>query len=65
MCTTKFVVFFAGCLATNDDSSARHLVVFKHIIDLFQTLNLSTEVTTELTGMLLNEVCHILLLKHT
>ena len=30
--------------------------MFKHIIDLFQTVNLSREVTTELTGVLLNEV---------
>ena len=30
--------------------------MFKYIIDLFQTLNLNTEVTTELTGLLLNEV---------
>ena len=34
----------------------RRLLVLKHIIDLFQTLNLSTEITTELTGLLLNEV---------
>ena len=50
--------FFAGCSATSDDGSARHLRIFKHITDLFQTVNLSTEVTTELTGMLLNEVLY-------
>ena len=32
--------------------------MFKHVIDLFQTLNLSTEVTTELTGVLLNQVLY-------
>ena len=52
------LLFFAGCSATSDDGSARRLRIFKHITDLFQTVNLSTEVTTELTGMLLNEVLY-------
>ena len=56
ICIIEFVVLFAGCLATSDDVIEMRLVVFKHIIDLFQTLNLSTEVITELTGVLLNEV---------
>jgi len=49
---------FAGCSAATDDGKVRRLRVLKHIIDLFQTLNLSMEITTELTGLLLNEVLH-------
>jgi len=50
------VYCLVGCSAASDDGVARCLIVLKHVIDLFQTLNLSMEVTTELTGVLLNEV---------
>lgn len=49
-------VFFAGCSAVTDDGNTRRLRVLKLIIELIQTLSLSTEITTEVMCLLLNEV---------
>ena len=56
---SQSLLCLSGCSPESDDGSARRLIVLKHIIDLFQTVNLSTEITTELTGLLLNEVNYL------